>query len=215
MGDALLERLRARGVDVGDEDSGGALEGELGGDGAAGAAGAHDENDLARGVEAGLGLEASDEAAAVGVEAATGAVLVDLDGVDGADEGGGLGDVVEELDDGLLVRNGDVEAAEAEGDGAGHGVAEALGPDLEREVDPREAKGFEAGVVHGRRSGVLNGEAEEAGELGVAANAHGSLFQATCRRHCNMRGLVGKANTRGISRGVGRCGRGSARAGRR
>ena len=156
----------ACGVAIDDEEGGGVGEGEFDGDGAGGAACAEEDDGFAGGVDE--GLQGGEEAFAVGVFADELVASAD-DAVDGAHEGGGLAEAVEEGDDGDFVGDGEVEAAEAEGAGAEDGGGEVGGGDFHVDVAPVEVVVGEGGFDHGDggvSGGALGHGADEVGAEG-------------------------------------------------
>ena len=156
----------ACGVAIDDEEGGGVGEGEFDGDGAGGAACAEEDDGFAGGVDE--GLQGGEEAFAVGVFADELVASAD-DAVDGAHEGGGLAEAVEEGDDGDFVGDGEVEAAEAEGAGAEDGGGEVGGGDFHVDVAPVEVVVGEGGFDHGDggvTGGALGHGADEVGAEG-------------------------------------------------
>ena len=124
------------------------------GDGAGGSACAPEQRAFAGGVAAGL-FERALEAGDVGVVALQMAVVVD-DGVDRADETGGLVEAVHVADDGFLVGDGDVCAERV-------GFAEAL--DEGGELVGGGVPGFVAGVeVDGVEGGLLEAGGDAVGD---------------------------------------------------
>ena len=84
--------------------------------------------------------QALDEAVAVVVEAGERAVLLDDDGVDRADPAREVVDAIDQRHDRLLVRRGDVAAAQAQRRQAPHRRFELLGRHREQHVAPRQCR---------------------------------------------------------------------------
>ena len=180
--DGVGKGLRAlrRAVGYGDVRAG-VAEGE--GDAAGGSARTHEEEALAGGGESRL-FQGGHEAAAVGVVAGEAAAVVD-DRVDGADLGGEGGDIVEEGEDGLLVRDGDIRAEAVRvaegGDAGGEGIEGGL-PAL---VGRLNAGGAEGCALDDRREGVGDGRADNA-----EAGSHRSILWQRLGLSCSSKEMA-------------------------
>lgn len=157
---------------IDDGEVGGPGECEFDADGAGGAAGAEEDDALA--LRFGERAEGGEEAFAVGVFAEEFVALAS-DAVDGADFLGGVGEAIEERDDGDLMRDGAVGAAEVHRAHAGDGGGEVVGGDFEGEIAPGEVVVAIGGLDH-RLGGVFgDGLAEDGGDLLFEIGGHGEV----------------------------------------
>ena len=163
---------------VGDGQRPDALARQREGDGAGGAAGAQEQHRPATGA-ARLDLaQRARETVAVG-RMPDEVSLVDDDGVDGVDQARVARHLVEEGQDGGLVRHRDVGAAKAERAQAGDGLADAVGRHRQRHIGEVEPQRGEGRVVHHRRERVRDGIADDADQPRGAADGHVELLSLT------------------------------------
>src|SRR5205823_840337 len=106
--------------------------------------------------------QALDETVAVVVEAGERSILLDDERVDRADLAREIVDAVEQREDRLLVRSGDVAAAQTKRRNAAHRGFELLGWHGKQEVSPGDAVVREPMIVNHRRARVRDGPAEKA-----------------------------------------------------
>ena len=108
--------------------------------------------------------QVGDEAVAVGVVGVDRAVLDEGQGVGGADRRGARAGAGGERQGRLLVRDGDVDAAEAEPGQRQESFGEAFGRERDRDVEAGDAVAVEPVAVQLGRARVRDRPAEDAGE---------------------------------------------------
>ena len=156
------------------------LQGRLDGDGGGGSAAAQEDDLLPLHLHA-AAAEVLGVAAAVGVVAHEGAVLID-DGVDGLDGLGGGGQFIEVGDDGVFAGHGDVGAPHPQGADGLDGIPGFLLGDVEGQVGPVQSELLEAVVIHGRGLGMLHRGADEPQQGGGSGEMHELVLLASFLR---------------------------------
>ncbi len=170
-GDGGKEGVEIAGGAIGDRERGAATLEAFDGGAAGGAAGAEKNHVGAGEIDAEVVAQTGSETVAVGVVAQPAAVGP-KECVDGADGTRGRSDVSDVIDGDDLVRDGEVESAEAFRVKLGERLGEVGGSDLETEIAPggkarvvRRGRG-QRGVVHRRADRVFDRLAED-GESGA------------------------------------------------
>lgn len=157
------------GVAIHNEEVGSVGEGEFHGDGAGCASSAEDEDGLIRGICE--GLKGSEEAFAISVLANELVASAD-DAIDGAHEGCGLAEAIEEGNNADLMRDGKVKALKAQCASAENCSGKIYGCDFHVDVAPRELELGEGGFDHGDGGVAVSTLGHGADEMG-AEGGHG------------------------------------------
>ncbi len=138
-------------------------------------------------------LQVGDEAEAVGIVAEDGAVVAHHQHVDGADALGDRGQFVDEAERALLVRQGDVAAAEAERRQRADALLQLARVRGERDVGAVDPELLQPVAMQPRRARVVDRPAEDAGDAGLAGeslDAH--RVTIPCSRRMPSTGSKGK-----------------------
>ena len=174
--EVMAQALGAGAGAIGQADFGDASLDQGGDDGAGGTTGAKECDGTVAGLPVrGVLAKVGHETKAIGVVGVDLAILAEDQGVGGTNQSGAVGDDIGEGKDGFLVRDGDVQADEADFGEKVQGLAQVVLGEVEGDIVALDAVAFEPIAVQSGRAAVGYGMADDTGEGDAGQVGHDAM----------------------------------------